>query len=320
MGYFRFFFKRKVNYLVIFPISLIIILGVIYIYGTRIWYDPGSWLEDVQQKDIFNLSSISLAMFIMNLISFLPYIVAFYLACAFGYVISRIVVSFIFYLFRRSKKNLYYFIKLENNPLPEGFGYKLPTRNIMYLIYSAILLLTIVNILVIPFVDLGNNAVMLGIVVISSTIILSLVDYSHIVILTNNEQLVYTPKTFGKNFLPPVGTFKAHTTKFEVGKKGIAKKSFGTGGTKCPKCYQPLYGYGVVSCPNCKFNLINIICPICREKFTRIDEKTHCPKCNVMYHYTHLLNYVAIYKKCPNCHEKLSYEEVESYKDISLIH
>lgn len=89
MGYFKFFFKRKVNFLVFFPISLFIILGAIYIYGTRIWYNPRAWLEEVQQKDVFLLISKSIGRFLLNLINLLPFIVSFYIACVVGYHIIQ---------------------------------------------------------------------------------------------------------------------------------------------------------------------------------------------------------------------------------------
>ncbi|MHA1984225.1 MAG: hypothetical protein ACW967_07710, partial [Candidatus Hodarchaeales archaeon] len=96
MGYFRFFFKRKVNYLLIFPLSFLIILGLIYIYGTSIWYDPGGWWNDLQQLDFLETVLVSLEAFIRNIYIFSPYIIAFYSATAIGYLTSRIIVSILF--------------------------------------------------------------------------------------------------------------------------------------------------------------------------------------------------------------------------------
>ncbi|MHA1989862.1 MAG: RING finger protein [Candidatus Hodarchaeales archaeon] len=320
MGYFRFFFKRKVNYMLIFLLSLLIILGLIYIYGTSVWYDPGGWWNDLQQLDFLSVVLDSLETFIRNIYNFFPYIIAFYSTTAIGYLISRIIVSFLFYIVRKTKKNLYYVIRPMNKPLPEGYGYKLPPSNFMYVVYLAVILSFLVNFIIFPFIELGSYQEFIGIVLIGTSTVFSLIDYSHILILSDNRQeVVYSSKTFGKSFLKPIGPFKAHTTKFESGRKGYTKRSQGIGSSRCPKCKFHLYGYGVVECPNCKMNLRNIICPICRDGFSKVDEKAYCPKCLLMYHHTHLLNYVSIFKKCPSCKEVISYDDIENYREISIL-
>jgi hypothetical protein len=315
MGYSHSIMAIRPRYKLMFIVSITIILIGIYLYGTSFIINPSEWFARLQDPDILDRFFISIGRFFTNLLSAIPIVLTVYAGLVTGWFLSRLIVSIVFAGYRKSKKKFYYVIKPINEPLPAGYGYKLPLSKIkqtfyLGIIFSALILAIFSNITL----DFYGN------IFRSSAIIFMLpfcfIDYSHFLIISDSKkEVIFTMKSFGRLFRAPNGMSKHYSTTFEPGTKGIQAKNVGLTTTVCPHCHSPLYGHSVVHCPNCSFNLLNIICPICREKFSIVDEKGYCPKCKIMYHLSHLTIFISVYKKCPNCHQSLTYEEVISYKN-----
>ena len=311
LGYNRFFLRKKLRYKLAFVASTLIVLFGIYLAGTEFINDPIGWLNNLSSSDLLLRFFGSLRIFYLNLLTATPLLIFGYTGIVIGWLLSRMVVSAAFTVYRNQRRDIYYKFIKHDGQLPQGYAFKVPGGFFSLTFY---LLILVSALALAPFalvIAPTQTSILAYIAAIGGSILFSFIDYSHVAIVFGEEkEIVYTAKTFGRLFERPKGESKAPTLKYEAGKKGLKTGDPTPVQTKCPKCGNLLPEDMSVVCKHCGFNLMNIICPICRENLTPTSDKGLCPHCSVMFHYSHLSTFVSVHNKCPNCHQRLSYRQI----------
>lgn len=73
----------------------------------------------------------------------------------------------------------------------------------------------------------------------------------------------------------------------------------------CLNCGQTFNSDNIKYCDNCGLEIK--VCPISRNKFRTGDSFAQCPKCQTVFHYHHLTDWLNSDNRCPYCRKNLNF-------------
>ena len=122
------------------------------------------------------------------------------------------------------------------------------------------------------------------------------------------DQIIQLKELFGEKEISGSDFFKKFHEKNE--EISIINQILLDRANKRAKCYH--CGFDLVSdeekCSHCKQQ--HPLCPVCKRSIFRNDEIVKCPKCDILAHRTHMIEWLKSIGNCPNCKKHILVENL----------